>query len=142
MPIYLIDRVKQKNDGDFPIAEANDLLGGHHQVNTIVDRNAIPTERRQELMLCSVVSDGKTYQLVGGIDNINWVDFRPILTKSDISDFDESDYVHTVGDETINGVKTFTSILKLPNSNPSEDDEAVRKGYLDLQLLWMDGGEF
>ena len=51
------------------------LKGGHRVVSTITQRNDIFPERRKEGMLCSVVTDGKTYQLRGGIDNIHWSDF-------------------------------------------------------------------
>jgi hypothetical protein len=38
--------------------------------------------------------------------------------------------VHTATNETVNGIKTFGSILVLPASNPTTDNQAVRKGYL------------
>lgn len=36
------------------------------------------------------------------------------------------------GDQTINGVKTFTSIPILPSSDPTQDNEATRKAYVDI----------
>lgn len=72
--------------------------GGHHQVETIVDRDAITTERRQWGMLASVYNDGANtgvYQLVYGevdtdIDNdANWklLDFGefhiPLVTETE-----------------------------------------------------------
>lgn len=38
--------------------------------------------------------------------------------------------VHTATDETVNGVKTFGSIPILPASNPTSDNQAVRKAFL------------
>lgn len=35
------------------------------------------------------------------------------------------------GNETINGIKTFGSIPVLPGSDPSSDNQAARKGYVD-----------
>jgi len=39
--------------------------------------------------------------------------------------------VHNSGDETVAGIKTFTSIPVLPSSNPTTDNQAVRKAYVD-----------
>ena len=39
--------------------------------------------------------------------------------------------VATTGNETVNGVKTFGSIPVLPASNPTTDNQAVRKAYID-----------
>lgn len=38
------------------------------------------------------------------------------------------------GNQTINGVKTFGSILVLPASDPSNDNEATRKKYVDDEI--------
>lgn len=43
--------------------------------------------------------------------------------------------VATSGDETINGVKTFGSIPVLPASNPTTDNQAVRKAYVDVAAV-------
>ena len=39
--------------------------------------------------------------------------------------------VRTSGDQTVAGVKTFTSIPLLPPANPTTDDQATRKAYVD-----------
>ncbi len=39
--------------------------------------------------------------------------------------------VETTGDQTIGGVKTFSTIPVLPASDPTSDNEAVRKKYVD-----------
>ena len=63
----------------YPIILSNDAQGGLHQVATIAERNAIPALRRQQGMLCAVLDAGsgtpKTYQLIGGILDTNWVNF-------------------------------------------------------------------
>lgn len=65
----------------YPIIFANDAKGGHHQVADITARNAIPALRRIQGMLCTVLDAGsgtpKTYQLIGGIADANWVVFSP-----------------------------------------------------------------
>lgn len=45
--------------------------GGCHHVATIVDRNAIPSDRRMEGMLCTVAGDPKLYRLAA--DLIAWI---------------------------------------------------------------------
>ena len=75
-------------DDGMPIASAFafEINGGHHQVATLVARNAIISQRRQWGMLCTVYSDStvannKTYQLKYGYyntditNNSNWVVF-------------------------------------------------------------------
>lgn len=41
------------------------------------------------------------------------------------------DYVDLSSAQTIGGIKTFTSIPVLPASNPTADNEAARKAYID-----------
>ena len=74
MAIENIDTLGQKNNGEFPLVDSNDIKGGFYQVNSIEERDLIPSIRRKEGMLCAVKND-KLYQLVGGIENINWVVF-------------------------------------------------------------------
>jgi len=40
-------------------------------------------------------------------------------------------YVELTGAQTVAGIKTFTSIPVLPNSNPTSDNQATRKKYAD-----------
>ena len=75
MAIEIIDILSQKNNGEFPLVDSNDIRGGFYQVDTIEERNLIPSIRRKEGMLCAVKSDN-IYQLVGGIDNSNWTVFN------------------------------------------------------------------
>jgi len=58
---------------EYPVAEANDVLGGLHSAKTKTERNKIWRERRIEGMMCYVEADGMTYQLVGGITDDKWV---------------------------------------------------------------------
>jgi len=46
---------------------------------------------------------------------------------------DEADFVTLTGDQTIEDVKTFTSIPVLPASNPTAASQAARKQYVDDQ---------
>lgn len=80
MPIELIDTLKQKNNGSFGLVDSNDIIGGFYQVDYIIDRDNIPIVRRKERMLCSVKHDiddiSRIYQLVNGIQNVNWIEFK------------------------------------------------------------------
>jgi len=73
----------------YPIIYSNDAKGGFHQVATITERNAIPALRRQPGMLCTVLDAGsgtpKTYQLIGGILDANWVEFSVLATSANFS---------------------------------------------------------
>lgn len=71
MPIFVIDKIKQKNNQNFPLVDSNDLHGGLFHVPTLSERDNLPNERRKNLMLCTVEEDQTTYQLV----NNNWVVF-------------------------------------------------------------------
>jgi hypothetical protein len=72
MPIYLIDKIKAKNAGNFPMVDDIDLFGGWRVVADTTARDAIPTEKRAEGMRVKVLSEDKTYELKGGITNSDW----------------------------------------------------------------------
>jgi len=52
----------------YPSAHANEIKGGHHQVLTIVERDAIPAARRLEGMFCFVKETGKDYRLEADLE--------------------------------------------------------------------------
>lgn len=56
------------------VALANEIKGGHHQYQTLAERDAIPDERREIGMECYVGDTGITYVLAGGITNDLWTD--------------------------------------------------------------------
>ena len=62
MAIELVSTIKQKNNGQFPIAEANDIKGGYYSVASIEERDNIPLVRKTAGMLCYVLGD-KIYKL-------------------------------------------------------------------------------
>lgn len=72
--ILVVDTLKPYDSSDvYPVTESTYVKGGHHQTATLTDRDNIPTERRLEGMTCWVVSESKSYRLVGGITNSDWV---------------------------------------------------------------------
>ena len=82
MAIWLIDTLKQKNNGKFPLIDSNDVKGGFYQADSITERNSIPTERRKEGMFCWVSTLKIVYQLVGGIENSKKAVFSDSEIKS------------------------------------------------------------
>jgi hypothetical protein len=62
----------QAEEDTYPSAYANEIKGGVHSVSDLTARNAIPDLRREEGMLCYVLSDSTLYVLDGGITNDDW----------------------------------------------------------------------
>lgn len=63
MAVTVIDTIKPKNDGDFPVLEDVDLQGGFRVVADATERDAIPVERRKEGMLVYQLDEKKYYKL-------------------------------------------------------------------------------
>ena len=63
MAVEIIDTLGQKNNGEFPLVDSNDVKGGFYQVNTLRERDDIPTVRIKLGMICYVKSEDTTYQL-------------------------------------------------------------------------------
>lgn len=67
-------------DDKFATAVANEIQGGLHNVDLIADMLAIPEQRRELGMLCSVKEDGKVYKLItnpnaDSTTNSDWEEF-------------------------------------------------------------------
>jgi len=52
-----------------------------------------------------------------------------------LDNIDSTGFVQTSGNQTVGGIKTFTSIPALPATNPTTDNQAVRKGFADATYL-------
>jgi len=80
----LVSSAIRPNDSLDPIATAysNEVRGGLHSVDTILERNEIIFERREWGMLCYIKELDSTYQLVYNntsldiMDNLNWIIFN------------------------------------------------------------------
>ena len=119
--VRVINTIKQQNDIDFGIIDSNDTIGGFYQTDTIEQRNAIPTIRRKEGMFCWVGGTvKKVFQLVDGITNDNWIEFKSGSSDSGGSTIDG--YAHIwVGTEP----PEDTSMIWLDtNSDGILDDES------------------
>lgn len=55
----------------------------YRQVSTIAERDAIPSGKRWEGMLCYVTSEGKDYQLIGGVANSDWSYNAGVINEGD-----------------------------------------------------------
>ena len=76
MAIEIIDTLKQKNNGTFGLVDSNDIIGGFYQTDNITERNSIPLNRRKEGMFCWVKEEKKVFQLVDGLANECWIEFK------------------------------------------------------------------
>lgn len=69
--IELIGQLKPKNNGNFPIADANDLIGGYIQISTIAELNALLNSKKvRQGMLAYVIETNQIYQYRSGIWNV------------------------------------------------------------------------
>lgn len=67
-------------------------------------------------------------------NTISWLTATNVKTALDEL---SSEKVNNFWNETIGWIKTFTDILLLPNSNPTLDNQAVRKAYVDSLVVWL-----
>lgn len=72
MAVEIIDTLKAKNNGDFPVAEANDLKGGWQTVQTMEELRALTTSKKSEGMVVTVTSIDMRYILKNG----EWVLYK------------------------------------------------------------------
>lgn len=67
----------------------------------------------------------------GGVASVAGKTGAVILYKADISNFTEADYVHVTGDETVAGIKTFSSFPVTPSAAPTTNYQVANKKYID-----------
>lgn len=147
--IEIISTLKQKNNLDFPIVDSNDIKGGLYLVNNVSERNSIPILRRKEGMVCWVKDDG-FYQLIGGIENINWKEITlsggggslnrsdvewigsQTPTNQDVIWFDPSDdgVIEVTNDNPL--IQELKSTIKLQNDRILKLEEMVEYILLNL----------
>ena len=66
--IELIGQLKPKNNGNFPIADVNDLKGGYIQLETIIQLNhTLSTKKVKQGMLAYVEETNLIYQYQRGV---------------------------------------------------------------------------
>lgn len=74
MPIELIDMIKPKNNGKFPILDAVDIKGGHHTLDTMEELLNMPENMKVVGMTCYVRDIEKRYVLKNRNGNIEWLE--------------------------------------------------------------------
>jgi hypothetical protein len=82
----------------FPVFKPIYGLGGLRTVDTLTDRNAITSERREEGMLVYVKEDGQYYQIMSGLTNADWVNLNlstPVSTSILVSATGANNYSGT-----------------------------------------------
>jgi len=83
--------------------------------------------------------DGKDITQLAPASHNHDADYLGITAKASDSDkldnIDSTGFVQTSGDQTVGGIKTFTSIPALPATNPTTANQAVRKGFADATYL-------
>lgn len=75
--VQITGLIKPLNDGSFPVFEDIDGLGGFRVVQDTTARDAIPANYRKVGMTVYCVDNVEEFQLLGGIDNSNWVGVPP-----------------------------------------------------------------
>ncbi len=114
-----------------------DVKGAHKQVATIGDRNAIPgdsltrtdpLQMRQEGMRCWVQDRGDgqpaEYQLVGGVDNTDWIE-TPTATSASPPATRASDDTGTIEIGSIL-CQSPTTALRVQRANPAANNALSR----------------
>ena len=86
-----------------------------------------------------LVADAIDHGALGGLSDDDHPQY--LLTTGKAADADKLDnidstgFVQTSGDQSVGGIKTFTSIPVLPATNPTTVNQAVRKGFADATYL-------
>ncbi len=101
MSIKVISKIKPKNNGQFPVVEDADIEGGLRIVDTLTDRDNIPTLSRKAGMLVKVNETGLTYTLSGGVTNVDWITdpIVPGVSPQDLASGINQDTIKLVAEE-------------------------------------------
>lgn len=76
--------------------------------------------------------DSTAFAAAGHDHDTNYLGITAKASDSDkLDNIDSTGFVQTSGDQTVGGIKTFTSIPALPATDPTTANQAVRKSYVD-----------
>lgn len=117
-----------------PTHEAKWGKGGYRSVQTLIERDLIPDERREIGMVVFVQEDERVYSLKDGIDNSKWVDFESFLAGSQISTLFISPDEPKNPDGNVAWLNTSTGILFYRDQDNTY--------WIQLTSGDVDGGEF
>jgi hypothetical protein len=114
-----------------------DILGkgGYSSVADVTARDAISTLRRKNGMMVYVETDGKTYQLQGGTDNSNWVEFTSGTSEAtqntlNVTDISVTGIINTI----FAGITIPEDEILYVRGNGGEIDTEVFSGVLSTVL--------
>lgn len=136
MAIELISEIIQKNEGKFPLLDSNNLRGGLYFVNSINERDSIPSDRTKAGMLCYVKDDDTYYKLLS--DN-TWDEANlggAVISVDNLTDLDKYE---TAG--TIVYVKENEGFYKYTTTGGWQNFTSIYVGTeepTDSNLLWID----
>lgn len=83
--VQITGLIKPLSGGAFPVFEDINGLGGFRAVADVTARDAIPANARKIAMVVAVQTTGQSYQLVGGIANVNWVAYAPPVSVASLA---------------------------------------------------------
>ncbi len=140
VPVYLLD-----SDTEFYACDANDnnrLVFAGFAITNAVDGGAIQVQITGIVSGFTGLTKGARYYVsdtagtISATAGTNSIAVGIAISATEIKispEFSsvESTFVKTTGDETVAGVKTFSDIPVLPNSDPVSDNQLVRKAYVD-----------
>lgn len=87
MGIPLISNIEQANNGEFWLVDSNSIYGGLYHVDTIAQRDSLPTQRLKVGMLCYVLNTDMYYRYNS---NNTWSEFSAGgVSESEIIDEEE-----------------------------------------------------
>ena len=101
---------------DYPVTDTVWGKGGLRTVNNLTERDAITEKRRVVGMLVYTVSDGKTWQLQGGITNGDWQEVK--LTIDNIAEIPNRSHIdlQDIGTNTHAQIDAHLSSTSNPHS--------------------------
>lgn len=158
MPIKITGKFEPTNISTdiYPITDSLYNLGGHREVNTILERDSITMLRRREGMTCYVSETKKNYQLINGISNDSWVEvgsnqtqdindnFKYILQQSDSdvmwggdaqvwTDNDNNPILYEIKSDKEHIVDLYNNIKQLETQ--LNNKSYIEITYVDLKIL-------
>lgn len=113
MGIEVISEIVQKNKQNFPIVDANNIRGGTYSVNTIKERDEIPTLRLKQGMLCYVIADDTYYKYL----NNKWEKLKFGIDTIPIYDQEMLDTVEEIPNKYITVLDKKSDLLGFPHSD-------------------------
>ena len=124
--------------------------GGYRSVATIVERDAIPVDRRKEGMKVYVNDTGTEYQLIGGITDTDWTEVNSSTTATPCVNMEPTDLIlfmrnGNLMSATIEQFKCVLSSIDAGGAIPiceANISDIIDGGFLsEAQTGALDGGE-